>query len=165
MPSVTIGTHVLTLGMNEAAVLGELRGDFTLQSISGSVAQSSSWTVSQKMGPDDFRMVGNVAFTQHKLVDAIRYWHPDEASSKSLFYAMNEAIQSLEREGLTRCQVSTSTAGRVEGSPSGDGAGSVNTKQIVIDCGVKQVTVMLNLSDVPGFTPTDVVVLEWLRRR
>jgi hypothetical protein len=109
-------------------------------------------------------MVGSVTFDDHKLTTAIRNWDIQESSSKSLFYAFNEAMKSLEADGLTACRIATYGANQMIDSPTGGGRGSLDTKEILIDCGIKQVKITLNLSDTPGMTPTDIQVSEWLQR-
>jgi hypothetical protein len=51
----------------------------------------------------------------------------------------------------------------MEDSPSGKGSGNVSTNEIVMDCGIKQIHITLNLSDVPGVVPTSVNVRERLK--
>jgi hypothetical protein len=48
-------------------------------------------------------------------------------------------------------------------SPTGPGNGSLNTQEILINCGAKQVKVTLYLSDAPGMNPTEIEVSEWLQ--
>jgi hypothetical protein len=45
------------------------------------------------------------------------------------------------------------------------GSGSLDTKEILFDCGVKQVKITLNVSDTPGMSPEDIQVTEWLQRK
>jgi hypothetical protein len=158
-PSITIGVHVLKLGMDENTVLAELKEGFQLQQIS-----NSDWMISKKVG-EYYHMAGEVSFTGHKLTTAIRDWDNGESSSKSLFYALNQATHDLELEGLTECQISTSTQSHLEDSPDGSGSGSIHKQEIMIDCGVKQVVITMFLSDVPDVNPTNIHVQERLRRR
>jgi hypothetical protein len=158
--SITIGTHVLTLGMPESTVLEQLGTDLELRHLGA--GKVSSWMVERKVG-SVYKIVGNVVFDSHGLTSAIRYWETDESSGKSLFYAVNEATQSLKHDGLTNCNLSTSSTSRTEDSPSGSGSGSTDTKEVVLDCGAKRIKITLNLSDVPGFVPTQISVTEWLK--
>jgi hypothetical protein len=161
-PSVAIGTHVLTLGMPESLVLEQLGTDLHLQRLPGS--SSSSWLVSKKVG-STYKAIGSVTFDSQRLTTAIRYWVIEDSSSKSLFYAINEATKSLEHDGLTTCQVSTYGANETTDAPSGGGSGSLDTREIFIDCGVKQVKITLSLSDASGMAPSSIEVAEWLQRR
>lgn len=160
-PSITIGTHVLTLGMPESTVLKELQGDFELRPDSGSTAQNSSWVISKRVGAL-FKLAGSLAFTSHKLTSASRNWDVDGSSSKSLFYAIVEATKSLERDGLTDCQISTNGASQMEQAPSGEGSGTMSKQEVLIDCGVKKIRIYLFLTDTPGVVPSNIGVLESL---
>ncbi len=103
-PSITIGTHVLTLGMPESKVLEQLGTDLILRKYPAGVRPSSAkyppesaWGVQRKT-ESGFAIVGSVTFDDHKLSTAIRNWEIYD-SSKSLFYAVNEAMKSLEADG------------------------------------------------------------------
>ena len=170
-PSITIGTHVLTLGMPESTVLDELGTDFIMRKFPSGVKPASAMNPpvsawgAQRKTESGFVMVGSVTFDDHKLTTAIRYWDIQKSSSKSLFYAMNEAMQSLEHDGLTACQIAAYGANRTIDSPNSTGSGSLDTKEILFDCGVKQVKISLNVSDTPGMSPEDIQVTEWLQRK
>lgn len=156
--------------MTESAVLEQLGTDFILRRFPAGVKPSTSATPSesawaiQRKTESGFVEVGSVTFDDHKLTTAIRNWDIQESSSKSLFYAVNEAIKSLEADGLTACRIATYGSNRMIDSPTGAGSGSLDINEILIDCGIKQVKVTLSLSDTPGVTPTDIEVSEWLQR-
>ena len=98
-PSITIGTHVLTLGMSESTVLEQLGTDLSLQRVGNS---GSGWTVAKK-GDSVYRLMGSVYFdASHHLASAMRNWDVEDGSSKSLFYAFDAASKSVESDGLTR---------------------------------------------------------------
>ena len=110
-------------------------------------------------------MVDSVTIDDHKLTTAIRNWNIQESSSKLSFDAVSEAVKSLEADGLTACRMATYRANCMIDSPTGTGSGSLDTKEILIDCGVKQVKITLTLPDTPGMTPEDIQVAEWLQRK
>jgi hypothetical protein len=148
--------------MQESTVLEQLGTDLELQHLPGSA--SSSWLVSKKVG-SIYKTMGNVTFDGHKLTTAIRYWEIEKSSSNSLFYAINDATKSLEHNGLTTCHLFTYGASQIIDAPSGGGSGSLDTKEILIDCGVKQIKITLHLSDVLGLDPSSIEVAEWLQSR
>lgn len=161
-PSITIGTHVLTLGMQESSVLVRLGSDLELKPI-GESSSGSSWAISKKVG-STYQLMGSVYFdTSHHLTSAIRNWEVEDTSSKSLFYAISEATKSVESDGPAACNISTVNANQMIQSPSGGGTGSLDTKGVLIDCGSKQISIDLALSDAPGMTPSSIEVVEWLK--
>ena len=103
-PSITIGTHVLTLGMAESSVLDQLGSDLELRHLG--TGKFSSWMVEHKTG-GVYELVGNVVFSERVLSAAIRYWNVEGSSSKSLFYALNDAVNRAESDGYTTCTIST----------------------------------------------------------
>lgn len=118
-PSITIGTHVLTLGMPEATVLDQLGNDLTLKHLSPGMQPNpplpdsspvSSWLVEKKAG-SRFVVVGGVSFKAHQLASASRSWEIDEASSKSLFTRLTLQAKVLSRRdsGIASYQPSTMT--------------------------------------------------------
>jgi hypothetical protein len=161
-PSIAIGTHVLTLGMPESSVLESLGSDFELRHLG--TGKVSSWLVEKKIG-GIYKVAGNVVFDGHVLTTAIRYWEIDDSSSKSMFYALNEAMHSAERDGLTSCTIATYGGSQMIDSPAGAGSGSLNTREILLDCGLKQIKVTLTLSDAVGVTPSQIEITEWLQRK
>lgn len=162
-PSITIGAHVFKLGMKESSVLKQFGTDLEFDPIQHPVqGMASGWYVSRKTGPIPGELTGYVYFdASHHLAAAGRRWEIQDASSKSLFYAISEATKNLERDGLTACQISTHDASQILNSPSS--AGSVDMKEILIDCGIKQIRIDLSLSDVPGMVPSEIEVSEWLK--
>ncbi len=161
-PSIKIGAHTLTLGMPESSVLEQLGTDLKLRHLgTGSV---SSWMVERKVG-SVYSVVGNVVFEAHVLTAAIRYWEIQESSSKSLFYALNDAINSAQTEGFNTCAIATNGGSQTMDSPTGEGSGSLNTREITMDCGPKRIKVTMSLSDTPGVVPMSIEVTEWLRRK
>lgn len=147
--------------MPESSVLEQLGADLELRHMgTGAV---SSWLVERKV-ESIYKLVGQVVFDRnsHRLTSAMRHWDTDASSGKSLFYAIEQATQSLEHDGLTNCHLSNSAESRTEDAPTGNGNGSVNEKTVVINCGIKRINVTMYLSDVPGFAPTDIQVSEWL---
>lgn len=163
-PSITIGTHVLTLGMPESSVLAQLGSDLELRPM-GRSPSGSSWGISKKTGPI-YQPMGSVYFdASHHLTSAMSNRETEDTSGKSLFYAIDEATQSLEHDGLTECQISAGNKTQTEDAPSGVGSGTLSTRVILMDCGVKQVRITLYLSDVPGETPTQIEVTEFLHRK
>jgi hypothetical protein len=156
-PSVTIGTHVLKLGMDETTVLEELGRDFDMQNHSG------SWMAMPRFGHDNVP-AGSVRFAAHKLTSAGRYWVVDENSSKSLVYAIHEATASLQRDGFTNCKISTSSESLVV-DRGGPFHGNVTHNSTDMDCGVKGINIFLSLSDVVGDAPVSIEVSEWLRSK
>lgn len=112
-PSVAIGSHVLTLGMPESTVLEQLGTDFILRKLPAGVkpigaatSPESAWAIQRKT-ESGFVEVGTVTFDSHRLTTVIRNWNIQESSSKSFFYAVNEAMKSLEADGLTACRIAT----------------------------------------------------------
>lgn len=164
-PSISIGTHVLTLGMPESTVLQQLGTDFTLRSFPQGVKASYSKETPestfgvQKKTESGFVQLGVVSFDANKLVSAHRNWEIEITSSKSFFYAVDLASKSLEREGLTACQLSTIDNGYTREN------GSVAFKEIDLDCGMKGESISLSLSDAPDMVPASLSVIEWLRPR
>lgn len=159
-PSITIGTHVLKLGMQEQVVLEQLGPEFNLRADRGS--KGTAWSITKHPG-STFEPVGSLFFdSSHRLVSAMRNWEIDETSSKSLFYAINEATKSLESDGLTDCQISSNGASQMEQAPSGEGSGTVSKQEVLIDCGVKKIRIYLFLTDTPGVVPSSIGVTEWL---
>lgn len=138
-PSITFGTHVLKLGMQETVVLEQLGSDFNLRAIRGSAG--TTWTVSEHPG-SEFKYMGSLFFdSSHHLAFAMRYWEIDDTSSSSFFYALESASKSLEGNGLTNCRVSTT-----EKDSSVVGGGNIHVKEILFDCGPEQVSIDQNLS-------------------
>ncbi len=169
-PSITIGIHVLKLGMPESTVLEQLGTDLILRKFPAGVKPSSAkyppqsaWMIQTKT-QSGFTVIGSVTFDDHRLTTAIRNWEIQESSSKSLFYAVNSALKELEADGLTACRVATYGASQMIDSPSEGGTGTLDTKEILIHCGMKQVKISLNLSDAPGMSPSSIQVSEWLQR-
>ena len=161
----------MTLGMPESMVLEQLGTDFILRKFPSGVKPESranppdsAWSIQRKTD-SGFVMVGSVTFDDHKLTTAIRNWDVQAYASKSLFYAVSEALKSLERDGLTACRIATYGTSRMIDSPTGTGSGSLNTQEILIDCEIKQVKITLNVSDAPGMTPTNIQVSEWLQSK
>lgn len=154
-PSIRIGTHALTLGMPESEVLAELRPGFHLQP-----SGTASWMISEKAG-DLYELVGRVAFDRRRLTSVFRYLNIGEPAGKSLFYAIVEATQGLERDGLTSCQVSTTSKSSLDNVPSG-APGNVTFRDVLMNCGAKQVDISLSLSDAPGMVPSYFEVVESL---
>jgi len=159
-PSITIGTHVLTLGMPESVVLEQLGSDLT---ISDSKTDPTSWVVTKKVG-SIFSLQGTVSFTAHRLSDATREWSIDidGPSSKSFFYAIDAASKSLEREGFTNCQLHTSDYDYM--ADVGRGSGSLDSKSVILNCGMKRIAIALVLSDAPDIA-SDITVTESLSSR
>ena len=159
-PSITIGTHVLTLGMPESVVLEQLGSDLT---ISHPKTDPTSWVVTKKAG-SIFSALGTVSFTAHRLSDATREWYIDidGPSSKSFFYAIDAASKSLEHEGFTNCQLHTFDNDYM--SDVGSGSGSLDSKSVILNCGMKRIDITLFLSDVPN-TASDITVTESLSSR
>ncbi len=162
-PSITIGTHVLTLGMPETTVLEQLGTDLELYPIQHpGNGVTSGWIVSKKTGALKGELMGSVYFdASHHLWDAMRSWDVEDTSSKTLFYAINEATKSVESDGLTACHISTHDKSQTWTGPFG--TGSIDSKEIMIDCGIKKITIDLTLSDVPRMVPTSISVEEELR--
>jgi len=169
-PSITIGTHTLTLGMSETSVLEQLGSDLILKILPGGSARvayatpewrklnspESSWILEKKSTSGSVEIVGTVGFDAHRLVLAERHFEVEAASARSLFYAIDLASKSLEHDGFSGCQISTLDDNfTVEG-------GSSSKKVVFIDCGMKGISVELDTSDVPGWTPTSMGVIEWL---
>ncbi|MFZ0273960.1 MAG: hypothetical protein WB524_11815 [Acidobacteriaceae bacterium] len=152
-PSITIGTHVLTLGMQESNLLEQLGSDLTLtRGIPG------VWTIS-KSAVDVKAPIGSVSFDKtHHLSGATRYWILDHGSSRSVFYALNAATEDLEYGGLVDCHLSTGNK-----DYSTDGA-NMHFKEIRFDCGAKMITLDFITSDTQVTRP-EVQVTEFLRRR
>ena len=169
-PSVTLGTHVLTLGMRESKVLQQLGTDLEvtrLPAAAGPVAPDtppeSTWTVEKKIESGSVP-VGTLRFDNHKLTSAVRYWDIKDSSGKSLYYAVSEAIASLVKEGHTKCRISNYSKAQMADDSSGNGSGTRNSSGVLIDCGPKSVAISLTLSDVSGAVPTQVAVIEQLRK-
>jgi hypothetical protein len=143
-PSITIGTHVLTLGMPESSELEQLGTDLQVYPIqdSGLKDSGSNWIVSQKRQTKDF-IIADVHFdASHHLASAAHSWDIEKTSSKSLFDAINEATKSLERDGRTACHLSTYGTSERH-FPAFD----PEITGILIDCGIKKATIELLLSD------------------
>ena len=119
-PSITIGTHMLTLGMLESTVLESLGSNLELRHLG--TGKVSSWLVEKKVG-EVYKVVGNIAFDGHVLTTAVRYWEIDDSSSKSMFYALNEAMHNAERDGLTSCTIATYGGSQMIDSPAVQEAG------------------------------------------
>lgn len=152
-PSVTVGTHVLTLGMPESTVLEQLGQDLRLQYL------QPRWYVSKRVG-SAYEIVGHVTFDNHQLNTVTRYWEVNESSSKSFFYAITDAIKSIEHDGMTTCQISSSSETIPMDLPSGR-VSNVN-EQVLLSCGVKKVTLLLHLSGTPELAE-NLEVIEELR--
>lgn len=161
-PSIAIGKHVLKLGMDESTVLEQLGLDLHLESVSDPNPQVSDWMVMKKVD-GLYQLAGEVSFSSHKLSSATRSWEVEESSSKSLFYALQDAVRSLETDGLRNCKVSTTSTTEMMDSPSGSGSGSVTTQAITMNCGVKRILITLQLSDLPDVDATSIHVMETLR--
>jgi hypothetical protein len=142
-PSITIGTHKLTLGMPEDIVLKQLGADLHLLQ-----NQSGYWSVLRQKGQVIEAALGSVAFTDHRLSLATRTWEIDESSIKSLFYAIDAASKELEREGLTNCHISTTVKAFQAGETS------TTSQEVEIDCGIKRVQISLDLADIHGTAPS-----------
>jgi hypothetical protein len=163
-PSITLGTHVLTLGMQESFVLEQVGADFRLESLSGTSTGEADWMITKKMG-SLYSMIGELNFKNHKLMTVERNWDIDEASSKSLFYAISEATDDLARDGLTNCHLSSAGASQMITGPDGTSTGSLNTRKVLIDCGVKRMELYFALTDSPGMAPSSMQVQEILQSR
>jgi hypothetical protein len=170
-PSITIGTHVLTLGMSEMTVLEQVGSDLTLRKwppskFEGAKETPASTWAAQRDTKSGVVIVGTMDFDgNHVLIGATRRWEIEESSSRSLFDALNDAMSSVEKDGLTTCVVATNGRSRTLGSlTTGGHSGTLNTREILMNCGVKQIRLTLNLSDVSGMVPIQIDVFEWLRR-
>ncbi|HUV69972.1 MAG TPA: hypothetical protein VMW15_09950 [Terracidiphilus sp.] len=164
-PSITIGTHVLTLGMPESTVLEQVGNDLTLRHLPPGSKQGdetnppdSIWLVEEKTG-NRFVLLGEVSFTAHKLSSVSRNWEIEISSAKSLFYAIDAASKSLEQEGFTNCQLST-----VDRDYTVEN-GSISTRDVELDCGMKGTSISLSSSDAPDTVPTSASVMEWLHSK
>jgi hypothetical protein len=89
--------------MPETTVLEQLGADYHVYRVGES---GSAWLV-QKDDGSIHEVVGEVSFEAHRLSSVERSWDVEEKSSKSLFYAIDEAMKNVEREGLTSCQITT----------------------------------------------------------
>jgi hypothetical protein len=147
-PSITIGTHVLTLGMPESIVLEQLGNDHYLEHLEN----STDWAVFEGVGASDVQ-VGAVGFKNHLLSGAARIWTTGEmigapsteSAGKSLFDAIADAIKDLNHGKLESCQLST--------------AKNAVFTEVVIDCGRKRVSITQNnRTATAGNTPFTQVV-------
>ncbi len=164
-PSLTIGSHVLKIGMAESEVLEQLGSDLILRTASKVVgpgpeletaaAPDSTWTVEKNLA-GMFVVLGQISFANHKLLSVSRNLEVKSTSSRTLFYALDLASRNLEEEGFTNCQLTT-----VRGSYPVD-KGSVSAKQINLNCGMKGITIYLTTSDAPNFVSTAISVREWM---
>jgi hypothetical protein len=75
-----------------------------------------------------------------------------------MIYALDLAGKRLE-QGFTSLQLSTEDSGYTVEN------GSVSTKQVELNCGVKGETSPLSISDTPDHVPTSLAVEEWLRSK
>jgi hypothetical protein len=151
VPSITIGTHVLTVGMSESVVMSDLRADYNLSKMSGSL---DSWMVEKKV-PDGYSVVGMVGFEDHKLHGAYRNLEVEPTSAKSLFYAFANATKNLERQGFVDCKLKSAE----QDVPMEDGA--VATRSVSLACGPKTIVMELVVSDAPSVT-SSIYVNEWI---
>lgn len=116
-PSIAIGGHVLTLGMQESSVLELLGSDLKLTSI-WSNRSGSAWGVSIKSGTVS-QTVGSVNFdASHRLVSAKRSWEMEDPSTKSPLDAIDEAVKSLEGGQFASCPVYQATSDTGSGGPN-----------------------------------------------
>lgn len=164
-PSLTIGSHALTIGMAESEVLEQLGSDLVLKRIqkgSGpgpepatATPADSTWAVEKNLG-GMLVVLGQVSFADHQLLSVSRNLEVKSTSAKSLFYALDLAGKNLEEEGFTNCRLTT-----VHASYTVDN-GSVSAKQFNLNCGVKGITIYLTTSDAPSYVSTALSVREWM---
>jgi hypothetical protein len=164
-PSLTLGSHVLKIGMAESEVLEELGSDLILRAaskvvgpgpeLSASTPAESTWVVEKNLA-GMLVVLGQVSFADHQLLSASRNLEVKSTSARSLFYALDLASRNLEEEGFTDCRLTT-----VRGNYTVD-KGSVSAKQINLNCGIKGITIYLTTSDAPTFVSTAISVREWL---
>lgn len=164
-PTITLGGHVLRLGMPESTVLEQLGGDFVLRNLPAGTklswserAPESTWAVEKKT-ESGFVVTGMVAFDGHKLVSASHNSEAEVRSANSLFYAVDLASKSLEQQGYVACDLSTTDDGYTLEN------GSVSSKAIDLKCGSKGMSISLETSDAPDHVPTSITVIEWLRAK
>lgn len=139
-PSITIGSHVLTLGTPESSVLEQLGADLHIYPLGKS--PNLLWVVQRDNGPEH-EVVGEVAFEADHLSFPARIWQVEDNSSKALFYAIDNVEQDLERGGLTRCGLSAKDTDQIVQG------GSVSTKLVTLNCGVKRIEITLVVWNAP----------------
>jgi hypothetical protein len=149
--SITIGTHVLTVGLSESVVMSALRADYRLTQMSGS---ASSWVVEKKAG-ENYTIVGMVGFSDHRLSGAYRNLEVEQTSAKSLFYAFANATKSLERQGFVDCKLKSSE----QDIPTEGGA--IAARSVSLACGPKWIEMHLVVSDAPDVA-SSIYVSEWI---
>ncbi len=160
-PSITIGTHTLTLGMPEQVVLNRLGSEFALHSY-GRSSKGTAWAITDptKQPGSGFDVVGSLFFdSSHRLETVMRDWAIEDTSSSSFFSALDSASKNLERNGLTSCRISTS-----DKDSSVAGGGSIHVRGVYFDCGLLQVSIEQMLSKSAGVA-SGVVVTERLLRK
>jgi hypothetical protein len=123
--SITIGTHVLTIGLSKSVVMSDLREDYRLNQMSGS---GSSWIIEKKTG-ENYTVMGMVGFSDHKLSGAYRNLEVEQTSAKSLFYAFANAAKSPERQVFVDCKLKSSE----QDIPAEGGA--VASRSVSLACG------------------------------
>jgi hypothetical protein len=163
--SLTIGPHVLTIGMPESEVLELLGTDLILRVPNGlgpgpelmaSTRPESIWTVEKDLG-GMISVLGQIGFADHQLVSVSRNLEVKTTSARSLFNALDLASKNLEDEGFTNCRLTTGDSSRMVDR------GSVSAKQINLNCGKKGITIYLTTSDAPNYLSTAMSVKEWMR--
>jgi hypothetical protein len=164
-PSLSFGSHALTIGMAESEVLEQLGSDLILKTVPKGVGPGpelatatppdSTWAVEKNLA-GMFVVLGQVSFANHQLISVSRNLEVKSTSAKSLFYALDLAAKHLEEEGFPNCRLSTA-----HGSYPVD-KGSVSAKQINLNCGMKGITIYLTTSDAPDFVSTAMSVREWM---
>jgi hypothetical protein len=162
-PSLSLGSHVLTIGMAESEVLEQLGGDLIIKTVpkgvepgpelATSTPPESTWAVEKNLA-GMFVVLGQVSFAHHQLISVSRNQEVKSTSARSLFNTLDLASRQLEEDGFTNCRLST-----VHGNYTVDN-GSVSAKQINLNCGVKGITIYLTTSDAPRFVSTAMSVRE-----
>ena len=164
-PTLTIGPHALRTGMPESEVLAQLGTDLILKAVQKGLGPGwelpaitppeSTWLVEKDLA-GMIIVLGQVGFTNHKLVSVSRNWDVKPTSARSLFSAVELASKNLEEEGFTNCRLATS-----DGSQAVD-KGSVSLQKIDLNCGTKGISLSLTISDAPNYVSTSMHVWEWM---
>lgn len=102
-PSITINGHRLWLGMPQQAVFSELGEEYDLQKVKG-----REWWQIMPKSPHHRASVSSIHFDKGKLVVADKEWLPGESDDGvAVANALFGAFSELEREGNSRCELST----------------------------------------------------------